>query len=77
MACAGGCVGGGGQPIPNTLARRAQRIEGLYREDRGLPLRKSHENPEIKALYAEFLDSPGSERAHALLHTKYSPREQY
>jgi iron-only hydrogenase group A len=77
MACAGGCVGGGGQPIPNTLARRAQRIEGLYREDRSLPLRKSHENPEIKALYAEFLGSPGSERAHALLHTKYKPREQY
>ena len=77
MACAGGCVGGGGQPIPNTLARRARRIEGLYREDRSLPLRKSHENPEIRALYAEFLGSPGSEKAHALLHTKYSPREQY
>jgi len=77
MACAGGCVGGGGQPIPNTLARRAPRIEGLYREDRDLPFRKSHENPEVKALYAEFLGSPGGERAHKLLHTEYIPRERY
>jgi len=77
MACAGDCVGGGGQPIPNTLARRASRIEGLYREDRGLPFRKSHLNPEIKGLYAEYLGTPGSERAHALLHTHYTKREQY
>jgi iron only hydrogenase large subunit-like protein len=77
MACAGGCVGGGGQPIPNTLARRASRIEGLYREDRGLPFRKSHENPEIKGLYAQYLKEPGSERAHALLHTHYTSRVQY
>ena len=77
MACAGGCVGGGGQPLPNTLARRASRIEGLYREDRGLPFRKSHLNPEIQGLYAEYLGSPGSERAHSLLHTHYTKREQY
>lgn len=77
MACTGGCVGGGGQPIPNTLSRRATRIEGLYQEDRGLPFRKSHENPEIKALYTEYLGSPGSERAHALLHTHYMKRDPY
>jgi iron only hydrogenase large subunit-like protein len=77
MACAGGCVGGGGQPIPNTIARRAARIEGLYREDRGLPLRKSHENPEVKALYAEFLGFPGGEKAHRILHTEYIRREPY
>jgi NADH-quinone oxidoreductase subunit G/NADP-reducing hydrogenase subunit HndD len=74
MACAGGCVGGGGQPLPNGLAKRERRLEGLYAEDRGLPLRKSHENPEVKGIYAEFLEKPGSERAHMLLHTSYSER---
>jgi iron only hydrogenase large subunit-like protein len=77
MACAGGCVGGGGQPIENTLAKREQRSAGLYREDRGLPRRKSHENPEVNALYSDFLEKPGSEVAHTLLHTHYARREAY
>jgi len=77
MACAGGCIGGGGQPLENTFARRAERMKGLYREDRSLPRRKSHENPEVTQIYADFLDHPGSERAHALLHTHYVEREAY
>ncbi|HUX14155.1 MAG TPA: [Fe-Fe] hydrogenase large subunit C-terminal domain-containing protein, partial [Spirochaetia bacterium] len=77
MACAGGCIGGGGQPLENSLARRAQRIEGLYREDRGMPRRKSHENPEVVALYADFLKAPGGELSHELLHTHYRQRSVY
>jgi len=74
MACTGGCIGGGGQPLPDTLARRRMRMEGLYQEDKGLPLRKSHQNPEIKGIYAAFLEKPGSELAHRLLHTTYVDR---
>lgn len=77
MACTGGCVGGGGQPIPNTLSQRRSRAEGLYREDSNLRERKSHENPEVSALYEKFLDKPGSERAHHLLHTEYVRRTPY
>ena len=77
MACPGGCVGGGGQPLENTMAARARRGEGLYREDSGLPVRRSHENPEILALYKEFLGSRGSHRAHELLHTEYVCRDPY
>ncbi|MCE5255925.1 MAG: [FeFe] hydrogenase, group A [Spirochaetaceae bacterium] len=76
MACSGGCIGGGGQPLPNTQAKRARRMEGLYMEDRGLALRKSHENPEVKRIYAEFLGSPGSSLAHKLLHTSYLDRRE-
>lgn len=74
MACAGGCIGGGGQPLPNTIARRRMRMEGLYEEDKGLSLRKSHQNPEVKGIYAAFLGEPGSELAHKLLHTIYVDR---
>jgi iron-only hydrogenase group A len=77
MACRAGCVGGGGQPLPNTLARRSERIDGLYAEDRDLPLRKSHENPEVMALYESVLEKPGSEKAHHLLHTEYTTRSPY
>jgi iron-only hydrogenase group A len=77
MACTGGCIGGGGQPLENTLARRRQRIAGLYREDSGLPVRKSHENAEVLALYDQFLGTPGSHRAHTLLHTHYRSRDPY
>lgn len=77
MACRGGCVGGGGQPLENTLAKREERIQGLYREDEGLPLRRSHENPEVQALYREYLGEPGGERSHHLLHTRYTPRSAY
>jgi iron-only hydrogenase group A len=77
MACRGGCVGGGGQPIENSLYQRNLRSQGLYKEDAGLPIRKSHENPEAAALYEHYLDKPGGERAHQLLHTQYKRRKIY
>jgi len=77
MACTGGCIGGGGQPIPDTLAQRAIRAQALYREDAGLPLRKSHENPEVAAIYKEFLGEPCGERSHHLLHTQYTSRDPW
>ncbi len=77
MACRGGCVGGGGQPIENSLYQRNLRGQGLYKEDAGLPLRKSHENPEVAALYEHYLDKPGGERSHHLLHTHYTRRNAY
>jgi iron-only hydrogenase group A len=77
MACRGGCIGGGGQPIDNSMRQREERILGLYREDGARPIRRSHENPEVSAIYKEFLDSPGSERAHHLLHTRYLRRDPY
>ena len=74
MACRGGCIGGGGQPLENSLAKRAQRIAGLYAEDKNLPIRKSHENSEVLELYKDFLQKPGSEISHHLLHTHYRAR---
>ena len=72
MACPGGCINGGGQPYSyNDTTIKAKRAAGLYKEDKGLPVRKSHENPDIKKLYAEFLKEPGSHKAHELLHTTY------
>jgi NADP-reducing hydrogenase subunit HndD len=77
MACPGGCIGGGGQPIPTSQAIRAQRVKAIYSEDEGMPLRKSHENPEVVAIYKEFLGSPNSHKAHDLLHTHYVERDSY
>ncbi len=74
MACRGGCIGGGGQPHENSLAKRAQRIAGLYAEDKTLPIRKSHENDEVLELYKSFLGDPGGEISHKLLHTHYIVR---
>ena len=71
MACPGGCIGGGGQPIGTTNAIRKKRMASLYKIDRSLPLRKSHENPEIQTLYKEFLGEPLSAKSHDLLHTHY------
>ncbi|HOQ50264.1 NADH-dependent [FeFe] hydrogenase, group A6 [Candidatus Sordicultor fermentans] len=76
MACPGGCIGGGGQPIPTDLDIRMKRIEAIYQVDKNLSLRKSHENPAIKQLYEEFLGEPNGEKAHQLLHTHYLPREK-
>ena len=71
MACPGGCIGGGGQPIPvNAEIRRARR-EGLFDCDSANELRKSHKNPEIKELYDTWLGKPLGEKAHSLLHTHY------
>jgi NADP-reducing hydrogenase subunit HndD len=72
MACPGGCIGGGGQPLhhgdANILKARAGAI---YEEDEGKEIRKSHENPYIRKLYDEYLQEPMSEKAHELLHTSY------
>lgn len=82
MACPGGCVTGGGQPIVDSQTRmdvdvKALRAAALYSEDKNLPVRKSHENPDIKLLYSEFLEKPGSHKAHELLHTHYTARPKF
>ena len=82
MACPGGCVNGGGQPIVSAQVKmdtdiRVERAKALYGEDREKPLRKSHENAEIKQIYADYLTKPGSHRAHELLHTSYQKRALY
>ncbi|MBR5155618.1 MAG: [Clostridia bacterium] len=82
MACPGGCVTGGGQPIVDSQTRmdvdvKALRAAALYNEDKNLPIRKSHENPDIKLLYSEFLQEPGSHKAHELLHTHYTKRPKF
>ncbi len=82
MACPGGCVMGGGQPICDAKTRatvdvRKLRAEALYKLDKELPIRKSHENPVIKKLYEEYLEKPGSHKAHKLLHTSYHPRHYF
>ncbi|MBO5955772.1 MAG: iron hydrogenase small subunit, partial [Clostridia bacterium] len=82
MACPGGCVTGGGQPIVDSAVRmdidlKAQSAAGLYAEDKALPVRKSHENPDIKLLYSEFLEKPGSHKSHELLHTHYAARPKF
>ena len=76
MACPGGCIGGGGQPRLTTDEVRQARIEAIYREDEGKQLRKSHENPEIKQIYEEFLGKPLGEKSHHLLHTTYEARKR-
>jgi iron-only hydrogenase group A len=76
MACPGGCVAGGGQPIPVNNEIRRLRAEALYKEDQGL-IRKSHENPSITRIYQEFLKEPLGEKSHHLLHTKYTERGKY
>jgi NADH-quinone oxidoreductase subunit G/NADP-reducing hydrogenase subunit HndD len=74
MCCPGGCLGGGGQPISSNPDIKKRRAEAIYREDAGKPIRKSHENPEITAIYKDFLGEPNSEKAHHLLHTEYCDR---
>lgn len=77
MACPGGCIGGGGQPYGVDNERRKLRIAGLYQDDRDTILRHSHENPEVIRVYDEFLGQPLGERAHELLHTRYTARPLY
>ncbi len=72
MACPGGCINGGGQPRScDSSAIKEQRAAGLYKEDTELKYRKSHDNPDIKKLYAEFFEKPNSHKAHEMLHTHY------
>ena len=82
MACPGGCVNGGGQPIQPASVRnnydvRALRAAGLYQDDKNLPIRKSHLNPDVKAVYDEFFGEPNSHKAHEILHTGYTARKKY
>ena len=82
MACPGGCVMGGGQPIKSSKIRaevdiRKLRADALYTIDEKSTIRKSHDNPMIKKIYEEFLEKPGSYRAEKLLHTSYRKREKY
>ena len=77
MACRGGCIGGGGQPCLATDEVRAARTAGLYADDEKSTLRMSHLNPEVQALYKDYLGEPGSEKAEHLLHTDYHKRELY
>lgn len=82
MACPGGCVNGGGQPLQlsdvrNWVDIRAERAKGLYKEDRDSFIRKAHNNPAIKKLYKEYLGMAGGTKAHELLHTHYHERKNY
>ena len=82
MACPGGCVNGGGQPIQssyirNTVDLRAERAKALYGADSAMTLRTSHENPVIKEIYENYLEKPGGHKSHELLHTKYAKRDIY
>lgn len=82
MACPGGCVTGGGQPIQpasvrNWIDLREERAKALYSEDKAAFVRKSHENPAITNLYKEYFGEPGSHKAHELLHTHYVARGKY
>ena len=75
MACPGGCINGGGQPLSfNDSKIKERRAEGLYKEDRELQFRRSNDNPDVKKLYEEFLKEPGSHKAHELLHTAYQDK---
>jgi NADH-quinone oxidoreductase subunit G/NADP-reducing hydrogenase subunit HndD len=74
MCCPGGCIGGGGSPIPTNTDIRLKRIDAIYTEDERMVLRKSHENPAVTKLYEEFLEKPLGHKSHELLHTKYTPR---
>lgn len=74
MGCPGGCISGGGQPRPTNQEIRMKRLEALYKEDEGKPIRKSHENPYIITLYKEFLGEPLGHKSHELLHTHYTKR---
>lgn len=77
MGCPGGCISGGGQPRPKESNTKEKRMRALYREDEGKVLRKSHENPDITKIYADFLGKPLGHISHELLHTKYTTRARY
>ena len=82
MACPGGCINGGGQPVQGDSVRnyvdlKKIRAKALYDADKKLELRKSHESPVIKMLYDEYFDAPGKHRAHRLLHTSYVDRGKF
>ena len=82
MACPGGCINGGGQPIQHANVRnftdiKALRAAALYKQDEGMTYRRSHENPGVQKVYADFLGEPGGHKAHALLHCSYIKQKRY
>lgn len=82
MACPGGCVCGGGQPIQPASVRNevnlmSERAKALYQEDQSLQLRRSHHNPKVLKMYEDYFETPGGHKAHKLLHTHYVARENY
>ena len=82
MACPGGCVNGGGQPLHPATVRsftdlRGLRAKALYKQDSGMEYRKSHENPVIQEVYETYLGQPGGHKAHELLHGTYVPQKRY
>jgi NADH-quinone oxidoreductase subunit G/[NiFe] hydrogenase diaphorase moiety small subunit len=78
MACPGGCIGGGGQPIPTSPEIRAKRAKAIYDEAAELPINKSFENPTVNYIYDKFLtEGPCGHKSHHLLHTKYTKRGKF
>ena len=82
MACPGGCVNGGGQPLHSAITRsfndlRGLRAAALYKQDEGMEHRRSHQNPVVKDVYENYLGEPGGHRAHELLHCTYVPQTRY
>ena len=82
MACPGGCINGGGQPIKsadirNTKDIRAIRAKAIYDTDAKMHLRKSHLNPAIQTIYKDYFKEPNSHKAHEVLHTSYVPRDKF
>ena len=75
MACPGGCIGGGGQPIPNTFAIVKERIKGLYGIDKKMTMRRAHENPVVKEFF-KYLETVSPEKRKALLYRGYSEKEK-
>jgi iron only hydrogenase large subunit-like protein len=76
MACPGGCINGGGQPIHQKPEKVRKRIKALYQIDADMQKRRSHENESVKILYKEFLGEPNSHKAHEVLHTEYFNRKE-
>ena len=77
MCCPGGCINGGGQPLPRSREILQARAHAIYEIDREKPARRSHQNTGVQKLYEEFLEKPHSETAHRLLHTRYTERTKY
>ena len=82
MACPGGCINGGGQPLHPADVRSftdipALRAAALYKQDESMPIRKSHENPVLQTVYKDYLGKPGGHKAHELLHCTYVPQKRY
>ena len=78
MACKGGCIGGAGQPYHHGDEQvLLKRIEAIYEIDKNMPIRKSHENASVLALYRDYYGEPGSELAHHQLHTHYTAQDNF